>query len=49
MAESPPHVEVSTTGVKIDYGDRVVRSAKTPLPAAAPRVVDEPAAEDPDD
>lgn len=46
MAESPPHVVVSTTGVKTDYGDRVARSAKTPPPLDAPRVVDEPAEED---
>lgn len=49
MAESPPHVEVTSTGVKIDYGDRVARSAKTPPPPDAARVVDEPAPEDPDD
>jgi hypothetical protein len=46
VAESPPHVVVSTTGVKTDYGEPVARSAKTPPSPDAPRVVDEPTEED---
>jgi hypothetical protein len=46
VPESPPHVEVTSTGVKTDYSERVPRSAKTPPPPGAPRVVEEPDEED---
>lgn len=40
MAESPPPVTVSTTGVKTDFGDRVPRSARPPAPPETPQVVE---------
>lgn len=47
MAESPPHVEVTSVGVKHDHGELAEGARATAPPRDAPRVPDQPPREQP--